>query len=84
MAPSRPTGCSGMRADLDPAEKRSATSGPENRPPDPASQIETETMSPMPITGSEEGRWSPKEASRLSSGRPRRASTTAGVTSMIS
>lgn len=69
---------------MEPAEKRSATSGPENRPPDPASQIETETMSPTPITGSEEGRWSPKEASRLSSGRPRRASTTEGVTSMIS
>ncbi|GJD92808.1 hypothetical protein BHAOGJBA_6368 [Methylobacterium hispanicum] len=84
MAPSRVTICSGMRADLDPAEKRSATSGPENRPPDPASQIETETESPTPMTGSTERRWSPKEASRLSRGRVRRASMTAGVMSMIS
>ncbi len=69
---------------MDPAEKRSETSGPENRPPEPASQIETATMSPMPMRGSAEGRWSPKEASRLSRGRPRRASMTAGVTSTIS
>ncbi|GJE08955.1 hypothetical protein AOPFMNJM_4303 [Methylobacterium jeotgali] len=43
MAPSRETTCSGISADFEPAEKRSAISGPENRPPEPASQTETAT-----------------------------------------